>query len=200
MKKIKVKYMTKGRRTTKITAQGFMGPARSPLGKGPLKVGVDYLRPGTLTSAFTLVIPANGNFELIDCQHNREMLRKITKDREVYEDIKSYNNESGKMDVKRKKVTIAASYQVLDDTPIHEDIVTDNPLGESAEVRELKAKIAAMEAEKGNTPVIEPVAKPAPNATPSGDVALEFEEDDSAPLTKEEIKSARFSNKVAPTK
>ncbi len=200
MKYIKLKYVTRGRRTNKIRTQGFMGPARSPMGKGPLKVGNDYLRPGSLTSAFNLEIPVDGFCEVVDCQHNRVILRKATKSRTVFEDVKVRNDKTGKYTTERKEFEVAPSFKVIDETPIHEDIISDNPLGDSVEVLALKKKIADLEKANGTVTPVEdkPNIAPAPNATESGDVAVEFEEEEYIPPTKSELTKSRFKRKAAP--
>ena len=146
MKYIQIKYLELGKkRTVDLNMSGFMGPAKSPMGKGPLLVNGEYLTPGTLTSAFRLRIPPGGECQVVDCQANRERLREATKEHTRWDDVKVYDEKTGQYNVERKEITIPPAFVVLDDTPIHEDVITDNPLGETEEVRALKAKIAELE-------------------------------------------------------
>lgn len=192
MQYIQLKYKGKGKRTVNVRTHGFMGPARSPLGKGPMKVGFDYLRPGTLTTAFQLTIPPNGECQVVDCQHNRELLRKLTKSRSFYEDVKVFNEETGKYVSERQKLVQEPGWEVISDTPIHEDIVPEPTVGESAEISKLKSQIKEMETKLNGG-----VEKTNPAATPTGETVVPME-DEPEPLTAEELKNQRFSNKVEP--
>ncbi len=191
MKHIQLKYLGIGRRTVNLRVHGFMGPSRSPMGKGPLQVAGDYLRAGTLTTAFQLEVPPNGECQVVDCQHNRELLRKVTRVKKKFEEIKSFNEETGKYSTSRKEIEHPPGFKVIDDTPIDEDIVLETSLNDSTEVAGLKEKIAKMEAEKKDSDA----SKIDPNATASGETSLPLE-DEEEPLSADELKKKRFGNKI----
>ena len=161
------------------------------MGKGPLQVAGDYLRAGTLTTAFQLEVPPNGECQVVDCQHNRELLRKVTRVKKKFEEIKSFNEETGKYSTSRKEIEHPPGFKVIDDTPIDEDIVLETSLNDSTEVAGLKEKIAKMEAEKKDSDA----SKIDPNATASGETSLPLE-DEEEPLSADELKKKRFGNKI----
>jgi hypothetical protein len=192
MKYIQLKYQGKGRRTVNIQAHGFMGPAQSPMGKGPLKVAGEYLKPGTLTTAFTLDIPPSGECQVVDCQHNRELLRKITAPRSLWEDVKKYEKETGKYYTERVEIEHPPAYTVLDATPFHEDIVLSPTVQENNETLKLKRRIAELEGK-------DPASIKLPNATSDGETSVPPEVDMEVghkPLSHKELTAKRFSNKI----
>jgi len=201
MKYIQLKYKGNGKRTVDIHSHGFMGPSKSPMGNGPLNVNGEFLRPGSLTTAFQLDIPPSGECQVVDCQHNREMLRKVTKLRKKWEEFTVFDQESGKHITKRENIEYPPAFEVIDGTNIKNDIVFDTKLDDSKEVKELKDKIAELESQKSSqrAEAKSPHNIKKPDTTKAQN-KIPIEDDDDGPesISSEQLKKNRFANKVTP--
>lgn len=120
MKTIQVQFRTLAPRTMDALLHGFEGPAQKPL-NGFIVDGGRVLNKGDLTGAYTVVVPPDGNFEVLDTPKNREQLRKITKPGFRWQNNSYYNNETGETIVKKEKIELPVYYFITDGTDLDDE-------------------------------------------------------------------------------